>query len=45
MVEEEVEEVFGFFVFVSNDTTGVTRIHVQSLFTCDGMNADNRMLS
>jgi hypothetical protein len=45
MVEEELEEVFGFFIFVSHDTTGETWIHVQSLLTCDGMNADNRMLS
>ena len=44
MVEKELEEVFGFFVLVSNDTTRETWIHVQSLFTCDGMNADNRML-
>jgi hypothetical protein len=45
MVKEELEEVFGFFFFVSNDTTGVLLIHVQSLFTCDRMNADNWMIS
>jgi hypothetical protein len=44
MVEEEVEEVFGFLIFVSNDTTGGTLIHIQSLFTCDGVNANKRML-
>jgi hypothetical protein len=44
MVQEELEEVFGFFVFVSNDTTGETLIHVQSLFTCDGMNTNKGML-
>ena len=44
MVIEELEEVFGFFVLVSNDTSGELRIHVQGLFTCDRMNADNRML-
>ena len=44
MVKEELEEVFGFFVFVSNDTPGEPLIHVQGLLTCDRMNADNRML-
>ena len=44
MVEEELEEVFGFFIFISNDTTGETVIHIQSLFTCDGMNTNKRML-
>jgi hypothetical protein len=44
MVEEELEEVFGFFIFVSNDTTGEALIHIQSLFTCGGMNTNKRML-
>jgi hypothetical protein len=44
MVEEEVEEVFGFLIFVSNDTTSETLIHIQSLFTCDGMNTNKWML-
>ena len=44
MVEEEVEEVFGFLIFVSNDTTGETLVHIQSLFTRDGMNTNKRML-
>lgn len=44
MVEKELEEVFGFFIFVSNDATGETRVHIQSFFTCNGMNTNNRML-
>ena len=44
MVIEELEKVFGFFVLVSNDTSGEHLIDVQSLFTCDRMNTDNRML-
>ena len=44
MVEEELEEGFGFFIFVSNDTTGETFIDIQGLFTCDRMNTNDRML-
>ena len=28
MIVEELEEVFGFFIFIPNDTTGETRIHI-----------------
>ena len=42
MVEEEFEEVFGFFIFISNDTAGL--IHVQSFFARDGMNTNKWML-
>jgi len=44
VVEEEPEEVFGFLIFISNDTTGISLIDEQSLFTCDGMNTNNWML-
>lgn len=44
MVKKELEEVFGLFFFVPNDTAGVLLIYIQSLFTCNRMNADNRML-
>lgn len=44
MVEEEVQEVFGLFLFVPDDATRESLVDVERLLACDWVDADKGVL-